>query len=199
MPRMKKMPKNVLFLDIDGVLNGKPLGSWPSDGEMGEAKRQGFTESFLKRMLDPECLEILSAALASVEGVEIVVHSTWRKMVEEEVLRPLLSVALRVPAERIHMAPYKFSSDRSHEISMWVEQNDPKVKNLYLVLDDRAIHMPEDLSRMERSLRRFFSALKKRMKFVKTDETKGLTKAEADVIEEYFGRKNGIESKNLVR
>lgn len=102
---------NVIFLDIDGVLNtpterGRRRGSWPLDPEL------------VRRYL----------GLASAIGAKTVLSSTWRK--GEDTLEMIREAGIRFYG----ITPHFQYSERAEEIDAWLRLH-PEVTE-YAILDD---------------------------------------------------------------
>jgi len=136
------MNKPVLFIDIDGVLNFDGQDPWPTSAEFAEAFKQHLPDTFLIRLLDSGRLALLRSFIQQVPKVKIVIHSTWRKRLQDRII-PFLSKAADIPEDRFApVAPFKFSSTRGHEVRMWLEEYDPQGVLRYAILDDK----PEEFS-----------------------------------------------------
>lgn len=132
----------VLFLDIDGVLNYDGMPGWPTAAEWRDGVASSYPKEFLKKMLEVGRTDLLKHIAHSVPGLKVVVHSTWRKILPSGKLLSLLSELTSIPVGRFKTAPFKMSSTRSHEIEMWIRDNDEAGKGTYAILDDELLYLP---------------------------------------------------------
>lgn len=125
---------NVLFLDIDGVLNSHRtavgLGGipWCSDLRTRPERMQ---------LLDPVAVGLLRAACAAAD-LKIVLSSTWRKDAEWT----SLGAALDLPI--IDRTPTMLGI-RGSEIAAWLDEH-PEVES-YAIVDDDSDMLPEQMHR----------------------------------------------------
>jgi hypothetical protein len=118
--------KQILFLDIDGVLN---------------------TDSFLKEnwkgrdvpdysiYIQTELVSELNRILSSSQHVKVVIHSSWgRALSLEQITSALVSKGFAHAKRVLGVTPKKFSSHKLHEIGLWLSDN-PKTEE-FLVIDD---------------------------------------------------------------
>ncbi len=125
---------NILFLDIDGVLNCN----------IDKKERQ---EDYF---VDEDKVKLLYKLVCEVENIKIVLHSAWRFWFDEElnpkndVARSLIvllskyqmvisSVTPDLTTPEIHKTK-EFSKVKASEILLWLEEN-PDVKS-WIVIDD---------------------------------------------------------------
>ncbi len=115
----------VIFLDIDGVMNG--LESRPDH-------RLGFVG-----FLEPENVAVLNH-IVEVTGAVIVVSSTWRLSMPWDEMRAAFRAA-GCEAELIDRTPDLDARDRQREIKAWLAaQAEPPTR--YVVIDDSFL-MPD--------------------------------------------------------
>lgn len=110
--------QNVIFLDIDGVLNSWaiPVSSSPR-----------FEERHIR------CLQEL---LSRIESPQIVISSHWRKIYNLAELSGFLGRAGIAPGVITDITPQLDGCDRGEEILRWLALNDGQWNN-YVALDDR--------------------------------------------------------------
>lgn len=119
------MKKNIVFLDIDGVLNYRQM---PNEDIVTYPNTYGhLSKDRLKTLLD---------FIEDVDGY-IVVSSTWRKM---------LDVNMGEILEYFGLPQHRYLGDtpdlgaslgsyRGNEIQLWINQNRSQIKS-YIILDD---------------------------------------------------------------
>ena len=119
---------NVIFLDIDGVLNTPNTKTHPP--------------------LEPACMEVLNEIISLTDS-KIVISSNWRTAFKLDELKELL-VKHGLNGDVISITeeehPEKFSDyrcRRGNEILLWLKKNKKKV-NKFLVLDDNSLGLGED-------------------------------------------------------
>jgi len=128
----------VLFLDVDGVLNGYPFletatndGNWPV-----RSPRYAATQ------VNEECVERLNRVIAET-GAKIVVSSTWRKHYGHREMEYILRAkgfehrgcVIDVTPDH-HKAPRRAKkSIRGEEIQEWLDAHD-EVETFVIVDDD---------------------------------------------------------------
>ena len=124
------LPGKVIFLDIDGTLNGDMTCRRPAitTGKFGL-----LDESYLG--IDPKCVQRVNRIVQATQAV-IVLSTSWvRALGIKETIKHLRWNGLK--GKIIGKTPYKMSSFRNHEINFWLEKN-PEVKKTksFVVLDD---------------------------------------------------------------
>ena len=128
----------VLFLDIDGVLNGYPF--------LGTAK---FDEAYpmsspryAAGQINPESVALLNHIIAET-GASIVVSSTWRKRYGADEMEYILRIqgfdghrgcVIDVTPDH-HVTQKKVKSNRGLEIREWLDAH-PEVVSFVVVDDD---------------------------------------------------------------
>lgn len=165
------MQVNILFLDIDGILNNKQhfmmLKELPkvsgadtlNDADLFTMKRDTNKMNFW-------CLKYI---LDNVPDLKIVISSSWRNYYSIEQFKELFTI-YGLDGERIiDKTPKKFSSERIHEIHMW--QDDHKDIKKWVALDDHEIYTLEDPDKQNEVL---------------TDSWVGLTMPDAIKIIKHF-------------
>lgn len=133
---------NVIFLDIDGVLNNR------------ESMAHGVE-------LDPD-LVLGVNAICKACGADIVISSTWRIIMDLDVLRLMLRrVGLRW-GEIMDVTPRIDDECRGYEIREWMRRQ-PETYTHYVILDDDRDMLREQAEH-----------------FVHVDGEKGLTGADVE-------------------
>lgn len=119
---------NIIFLDIDGVLN---TGRYQDFQEFKYGKST-FNHQF---KFDPICMENLKEVAYEFDAY-IVISSSWRIEREEiyyiELLGNLASYDLH---NRVLGKTPSFSTIRGEEIKQWIIENNNKIDN-FVILDD---------------------------------------------------------------
>ena len=133
---------NILFLDIDGVLNSL---LW------NDSHRKEINDGIL---IDEEKIKLLAGLVKETDS-EIILHSGWRSWFDTA-LKPLCSEADKLVAllekENLHISGMtpdltteeirktkKFSLVKADEILLWINLHNSRVKN-WVVLDDLDLH-----------------------------------------------------------
>ena len=129
--------ENIVFLDIDGVVNTLQINNKPFNTQRGGINRNGFyfllcTESDEEvsnrqavMWLNKLCLETKS---------KIVISSTWRFSGLEKCKKALYNSGLDKKIEIIDITPYDYSRVRGKEIKNWLNIH-KNIKN-FVILDD---------------------------------------------------------------
>ena len=134
---------NIIFLDIDGVLNGynkwnllgwkilskinyKPLELWYKC----ITNPFGIHESKVKRL----------TKIVKATNAKIVLSSTWRINQQSENYKLLISMFNKYNIEIIDITPISKNKHRGIEISKWLDINRSIVKN-FIILDDEISDM----------------------------------------------------------
>lgn len=116
----------IIFLDIDGVLNGD---DWLTLTGCDTSKPLSYFQ--------PDCCARLQRILDAT-GAKVVISSSWRRMFSLDEIRGFLAES-GVTADVIDHTIVRFSMCyRAYEIDRWLDENSCEV---YCVLDD--IKMPE--------------------------------------------------------
>lgn len=120
----------ILFLDIDGVLNNDRLF------QSEPAIATNNDHETMLGMLDSDCVWNLGYLLQKVPDLKVVIHSTWRKMWDwEKIAEAICAACACIDRGRfIGATPWKFSSEKCHEIPWWLAAHPEAAK--YVVLDD---------------------------------------------------------------
>ena len=127
---------NIIFLDIDGVLNSDEwykkfknnIKKWPQDN------------------IDPNSIFILNELIESINGdVRIVISSTWRQLISINDLSTLLEFyGFKYKDKIIDKTPIGYSGlkfneypQRGKEIQAWLHTNEKKYNiKSFVILDD---------------------------------------------------------------
>jgi hypothetical protein len=138
----------VLFLDFDGVLNNKQyLMSLRELPEMPGADTLSDADLFcMKREVALNNMWILRYIMKQVPDLQIVISSSWRLHYDIESFKELFKI-FNMDGERIiGKTPKKFSSERVHEIHMWLEDYNETHKDEvdFVAVDDHVIFNLED-------------------------------------------------------
>jgi hypothetical protein len=166
---------NVLFLDIDGVLNSS---NWFRVAyETRKASRKKYEDALIADYsnarweldLSQELVNNLKRIMYKVESLNIVVSSTWRMHYSVDELKDRLSKLLIISPDRIVGKTPRLFEHRGQEIQKWLD--DHVVEKFAIVDDD---------SDMDHLMDHLF----------KTKNETGLQRDIADKIIEYF---NGNE------
>lgn len=128
------MNNNVIFLDIDGVLN---TYTTPPQGT-----------ARLQPALDVDCFEIL-AKIVKFNNLSIVCSSSWRKIFSEEEFRNFLG-----PLESHLHEDWRTQSSRQgfrgNEVRQWVKEH-AEVTNYVIIDDDRDFYQYQPLVHVDGS------------------------------------------------
>jgi hypothetical protein len=119
------VPRKVIFLDIDGVMNN--LGTKPPG-------RRG-----LESWLDPVHVVLLNDVVRRT-GAVVVVSSSWRLAMPLDALRAAFTAA-GCEAELLDVTPDLDGARRGREIAAWLHAQ-PEPPARYAILDD-TFDMPE--------------------------------------------------------
>ncbi len=120
---------NLIFLDLDGVLNSEQYVHKVGDAWNGD-------------QIDPDAVERLNK-ITEATGASIVVSSSWRIGTTLEEMQKLL-ISHGVKANVIGMTKVLYD-DRSIEIWDWLVENKSIVDN-YVILDDDRLEAKRDSS-----------------------------------------------------
>lgn len=127
--------KNLIFLDIDGVLNSELFCKTEEFKLKREVKEDGRT-GHLRRDLWSDLVEVLKDFVLKVDA-EIVISSTWRQHTTLEEFREVFNdwgIGDRI----IDVTPiirYK-GSVRGNEVYAWLQDNRPTDFARYVIFDD---------------------------------------------------------------
>jgi hypothetical protein len=165
---------NVLFLDIDGVLNSS---NWFKMAyEMRKSSRKRYEKQLVADYenarwdldIGPEFVNHLKRIMTKVPELNIVVSSTWRLHYSLDDLKKRLSELLGISPDRIVGKTPRLFEHRGQEIQKWL---DDRVVEKFAILDDD--------SDMDHLMDHLFQ----------TRNEDGLTREIADQVIEYFNGK----------
>lgn len=168
----------LFFLDIDGVLNSghfleKKTLEWLKQKKLKSVAKT-IREADRIRMeddLDPNNIKHLQTILKAIPDLRIVLSTTWRVVFNYEDIKTTLK-KFGIPKYKIiGKTPHKTSSERCHEILMWLHTK--KFKGLWAAVDDNWIFYSTQYSKHE----------------FHTNFYDGLTEEIADKIIKYFKKK----------
>ncbi|HSG31419.1 MAG TPA: HAD domain-containing protein [Thermodesulfobacteriota bacterium] len=112
---------NILFLDIDGVLNSErsciAFNAYPWDLSKESLKQFDWVAIGLIRRI---CKET---------NTKIVLSSTWRLSINYKDIAKAFDLPI------IDKTPHRFSSNRGEEIALWLRDHKPTKYN-YVIVDD---------------------------------------------------------------
>lgn len=129
---------NVIFLDVDGVLNNQRhiLALYEL---LGEKNFRRFRKFYGQTILDYKCCELVKK-LAQKKDAKIVLSSTWRlsdkytKIVEDE-----------LDMEIYGITPY-LDKERGYEIKQYLKEHNEF--NNYVIVDDDSDMLEEQMSHL---------------------------------------------------
>lgn len=113
------MPRKIIFLDIDGVLNTIRTAIMEPEG--------------LANSLEPDNIEVLNEIVRET-GAAIVISSSWRLDCSLAELREGFAAAGAV-IDIIDMTPDLDGAPRGHEVAAWIAAQ-PEPLSHYVILDD---------------------------------------------------------------
>ena len=124
---------NILFLDIDGVLNSKQWHSSDSCKALGNS---------VKRYFDPVCMKYLNSIISETEA-RVIISSSWRILRSLQDLQDLFK-SVGFTGKIYGMTPdlsiFQPDSEnlRGLEIQQWITNNQRYFKTAiqYIILDD---------------------------------------------------------------
>ena len=113
----------VIFLDFDGVLNSKLHFLANADLPKISANTLSDADLFqMKRDVNVNNMWTLGFILDQVPDLKIVISSAWRLHYDIESFKELFKIFKLDDTRIIGKTPKKLSSDRSHEIHLWLEE-----------------------------------------------------------------------------
>ena len=149
---------NIVFLDIDGVISPNDTIYDLTEKLFHELMfnpqihdqlkyepeyRQWLTDEIL-RTFDRECVSRLINFLDQTQS-KIVVHSTWRRMPGQQITEYVLRcLGLESYFHENLYAPMKLSSDKAHDIGMWLAENSCDRYCIFEDLDIYAVYYEID-------------------------------------------------------
>lgn len=136
-------PFQILFLDIDGVLNSEQSAIYCN--ELG-FKNGGLTRSNGK--FCPIATSNLRELLRNLPDLRIVISSTWRMGESIESLRELMLSYAGIPGDLIIGATPSTCKERGHDIQKWLDITTGKINvQRFAILDDASdmVHLTPHL------------------------------------------------------
>ena len=136
---------NIVFLDIDGVVNTPLLDTEPFDLLNGKTKKDGFYYGLAfptdKKLYNRQAIMLLNK-LCMENNAKIVISSTWKVLGIEYLQNLLVNSGLMETIEVIDTTPYSegFKLTRGDEIQAYLD-NHLEVDN-YVILDDEDRMLP---------------------------------------------------------
>ena len=134
---------NILFLDVDGVLNSNQNFLATKDIKVYPADTLNDADLFaMKRDTNSNNMWVLDYILDKVPDLKIVISSSWRNHYDIESFKELFKIYGLDGNRIIDKTPIRLSSERVHEIHMWLDDNKDVKK--WAALDDHVIFNLED-------------------------------------------------------
>lgn len=160
----------ILFLDIDGVLN-----SWQHLLYSKDRNIKG------NKNLCPIAMANLNYILDTCPKIEIIIHSNWTKFLDLDTVKDILEINGFNHNNRVAgTTPKKLSSNRWNEIRMYLDDHPGEVDS-FIILDDREI--PKEYSSDCDTYNKMYD------NFLLIDQRVGLTFYNVMKIIEHFGEK----------
>jgi hypothetical protein len=162
---------NVLFLDIDGVLNSADWFKAAYETRKSARKKYedrliaDYSNARLELDISPEHVVHLKRIMQEIKSLNIVLSSTWRLHYSLDDLKIRLSKLLDISPDRIVGKTPRLFTARGLEIQKWLDDN---LVEKFAILDDDGD--------MEHLMDHLFQ----------TKNKSGLQKEHADKIIEYF-------------
>ncbi len=155
---------NIMFLDIDGVLNNQKFLSGTKD----DIYTDDFTDrDVIDKQLDDENIKNLNKIL-SVAQCNVVISSSWRKFISlKDLTWGLVKHGMKKEFTQNFISKTPITGKRDEEINEWLKNSKDKIDK-YVVIDD---------SRDKNDNLKNFDG-----KWVKINPEKGLTKKKADKV-----------------
>jgi len=121
---------NVIFLDIDGVLNGRQY----FQGANERIVQADTRFEFYARQIDPECVQRLNDLVERTRSV-VVLSSTWRRVHPLDYNRAFLRAA-GFSGVLVDETPILNGHPRGDEIEQWILGRDADRVDRFVILDD---------------------------------------------------------------
>jgi hypothetical protein len=136
----------VIFLDFDGVLNSKQNFLMTAKVKIKGASSPDAADYLaMKRDTNANNMFVLKYILEQVPDLRIVISSAWRLHYRLDQIADLFQYYKIDDSRMIGKTPKKFSSERMHEIHMWLDdQKEKGIEVDWVALDDHPIFMLED-------------------------------------------------------
>lgn len=139
---------NILFLDVDCVLNSKQHFMMTKDApKVSEDIDPVFQ---MRRDVNDNNMFALKYLLDNIPDLKIVISSAWRNFYSIEQFKELFKIFKLDGEKIIDKTPKMFSSQRIHEIHSWLD--DHKEVNQWIALDDHPIFNLEDSDKVNEHL-----------------------------------------------
>lgn len=140
----------VMMLDFDGVLNSKQHILAIGDLKTPPANTLSDADLFtMKKETNANNMWCLGFILDQVPDLKIVISSAWRNHYELEQFKELFKIYKLDDSRIIDKTPRVMSSDRRHEIHLWLENwveiNQKMVD--WIAVDDHVIFNLEDFEK----------------------------------------------------
>lgn len=132
----------VLFLDFDGVLNSIQHYLATKDIKVRGATTLNDADLWaMKRDVNANNMWALGYILEKVPDLKIVISSAWRLHYDIESFKELFEIFKLDGSRIIGKTPKKLSSERCHEIVMWLDDNDYETGEVvdFMTIDDHII------------------------------------------------------------
>jgi len=137
---------NILFLDVDGVLNSKQY--FLATPKLSQSQLNSSSDPDLlsmKTYTNKNNMWCLGYLLENVPDLKIVISSAWRNCYSLESFRELFKIYGLDGNRIIDKTSKRLSSIRANEIYMWLEDN--KGIEKWIALDDHTIFELGDLDK----------------------------------------------------
>lgn len=130
--------KEVIFLDMDGVLNNVFFFITKEPENKQDQLRNNY--QFMKKHVDPQNMKVLKYILEQLPNVEVIISSSWGAHFKKSLFNKLFK-AFKIDKRVIDITPRKLSSERCHEIkfSLFNYEEAGKPITKWLALDDHGI------------------------------------------------------------
>lgn len=133
---------NVLFLDMDGVLNSKGDFLLPPVHRSAQKDGEESSVTIMLENMNQWNVDNLVYALKALPDLQIVISSAWRKHFSLADFKATFNI-VGLPSDRLlGFTPAKLSSSRASEVRMWLDEN-PAAKSI-AVVDDHVVFDLED-------------------------------------------------------
>lgn len=134
---------NVLFLDIDGVLNSVDWYMRRKEDENAAAYHDWAYD------LDPVALGLLKKLMADVPDLNIVISSSWRMSHSLETFKRKLAPMIGIEPKRIAGMTPSLSRGRGEEIKQWLNEHPAVTK--FAIIDDDSFDMGDMLPHLQKT------------------------------------------------
>lgn len=137
----------IIFLDMDGVLNNKQHFLATKEVKMPGADTLSDADLFaMKRDIAPNNIWVLGFILDQLPDLKIVISSSWRNFYQFESFKELFKIFKLDDSRITGKTPRVLSNDRRHEINLYIEsfvEINQKVPD-WVAVDDHVIFNIED-------------------------------------------------------